>query len=332
MKKIFAILSNFVTNQSKLILIILLVPIIAEIINGSTSLSKFLEAPFLTFLLIFLPYSFLIIILYYLKSKCSLSNTLLLLPIAGLVIEGLIVLSFFDISFEPLVHLAGVGVLFGTQWPWTISLIMSHAMTSFLIPIAIADIFIKKEIKVNKNILYISIIFLTCIFLFHLIIESQKFLVFTPQIVGTFVTIIAIVYLSLKYNIKPSITRVVSSKVFFLVGFMFVPINWISSFLLIKTIGLYTVYIQILFGVLYIYFLWSQFFNPKTQDNKKIYFIIGYLLPHIIILSILGLKNIQQGLAALLGLVLVIFLFLKLKHSSDNIQINNKHENISAIH
>jgi hypothetical protein len=256
-------------------------PITAELLTGSTTLSE-ITNPLVAFFTL-VPYSLLLIWLAYLNSHALKENgAIFLLPIAGIVIEGILTRSFFDPNFPDMSQLAGVGYFAGVQWPWTFSLIASHLMTTFLAPITIAQALIKGDYVVNKRIAHISLGILSALALFAIIFVGKV------PIIHILIAIAAIwlcTKLSRKFALHTSHTRSWNALIMFAIGFLIAPVNWLTSFFMADKPVLLIIFLQLIFLSTYVWFLWSQWFNPNTSLKKRLILIFGYYVPHIILIS-----------------------------------------------
>jgi hypothetical protein len=124
-----------------LFLFLLLPPALGELLSGSSPPFVFFN-PFM-FLLLVLLYGCGTLLIRELRVRWKLQWSIVFLAVAyGIVEEGLMVKSFFNPGWIDLGDLSGYGVVFGVQWPWTLSLIAYHATVSTLIPVAILDLLI----------------------------------------------------------------------------------------------------------------------------------------------------------------------------------------------
>ncbi len=251
-----------------------LAPLTAEILNGSTAIFSLGVWNVLAGSI--LPYAFLIIVLAYLaQTAVSRTSMLFLLPVAGIVVEGLIVKSFFDVSFSDLSVLGGVGVWGGVQWPWTLSLVASHAFVSFLIPLMLA-LFLMREVQISKTAAYVSGGILALFIWWTTYVMEHTFEWYWVKLGALALIIALLVYLSRTVRLNSSTTRSAPLAVFFIAGLLFPPLNWITSFFLEAKPLTIILAAQIIFIGAYIYFLWTQWFNEQTTEYKKLAFIAGY--------------------------------------------------------
>ena len=121
-------------------LLLIFPSMVIELLSGSTPPINFFNPVVMVFFSI--AYGLPFILLRELKIRWHLSYQILFLaPIIGIFIEGIFMQSFFNPAHEDLGILAGLGLYFGVQWPWTIYLIFMHALFSFIIPLFIIDFF-----------------------------------------------------------------------------------------------------------------------------------------------------------------------------------------------
>jgi hypothetical protein len=124
-----------------LFLFLLLPPALGELLSGSSPPPVFFNP--IMFLLLVLLYGCGTLLIRELRVRWKLQWSIVFLAVAyGIVEEGLMVKSFFNPGWIDLGDLSGYGMVFGVQWPWTLSLIAYHATVSTLIPIAILDLLI----------------------------------------------------------------------------------------------------------------------------------------------------------------------------------------------
>lgn len=269
-----------------------LAPLTAEILNGSTRLFELLTS-WNVFAGTLLPYSFLIIVIAYLAQGVpSRASVLFLLPIAGIVIEGLIAKSFFNISFSDLSVLGGVGVWGGVQWPWSLSLIASHAFVSFLIPFTLARL-LMGEIHVGKKVAYFSAGVLVIFTVWIAAIMPHTFGWYWVKLGALVFIIVLLMQFARAVRISSSSAESAPLAVFFTVGLLFPILNWLTSFFLATKSPMIILATQFVFICAYIYFLWAQWFNERTGEHKRIIFIAGYYIPFAVGLIWAGVKHIS---------------------------------------
>ncbi|HKQ30868.1 MAG TPA: hypothetical protein VJS66_06250, partial [Burkholderiales bacterium] len=278
-----------------LIALALAAPVCAEIVNGSTSLSE-IERPFAT-LFTLLPYSLLAIWLAFVASSNAPGNVLYLLPILGLVIEGLGTHSFFDSAFADLSTLAGIGVFAGVQWPWTLSLLASHAFAGFVVPLTLAAAIARPgSTAVTERTARIASITLVFILVLGWLVAPSTLSRHGIALTATLAVIALLILSAHKTRIPAPAAAVWAWPWFLVAGLAFVPLNWLTSLFLAQRIGAYAVLAQLLFLSAYLYFLWRAFFNPAASERRRMAFIAGYLVPHAIVLCLLGAIDIQRGI------------------------------------
>jgi len=280
-------------------------PLCAEIVNGSTSFSE-IERPFAA-LFTLLPYSLLAVWLAFVSAAVPARNVLFLLPIPGLVIEGLGTRSFFDPAFADLSTLSGVGLFAGVQWPWTLSLIASHAMTSFILPLTLAAaVSGQGPAAIAERTAKVCAILLFFILVLAWLVAPGTLSRHGVALAATLAVVALLIFLAGKARVASPPRRVAAWPWFFVAGLLFVPANWFASFFLAERIGAYTVLVQFAFLVAYAWFLWREFFNPAADEPRRMVFVAGYLIPHAIALSLLGWIDLQYGVVGWLTLAAVL--------------------------
>lgn len=315
---------NF-TNQYNIVMpttlgilvLAMLAPLTAEILNGSTALFELSAWNVLAGSI--LPYAFLVIVLaYFAQTAVSRISVLFLLPIAGIVVEGLITKSFFNTSFVDLSVLGGVGVWGGVQWPWTLSLIASHAFVSFLIPLALA-LFLMREVRISKAAAYGSMGVLALFILWTTKVIQHTFGWYWVKLGALALIIALLVYLSRTVRFSGSDSRSAHTLVFFVVGFLFPILNWLTSFFLAAKPLTTILAAQFIFMSVYLYFLWSQWFNKSTTPYKQLAFIAGYYIPFSVGLIWAGLHRDMADfrlVGATLAVGIVALLVFTIRRSS----------------
>lgn len=292
-----------------ILLLAIIVPLTAEILNGSTRILELTS--WNIFLGTLFPYVLLVIILAYLVQEAiSFVNILFLLPIAGIIIEGLITKSFFNVWFSDLSVLSGVGVWGGVQWVWTISLIASHAFVSFLIPIALTSFFVQK-IHISKFVAYLSSGILAIYIIWISIIMPVRYEWYWIKLGILIFIILLLIRFSKVIHIKNSQSKSVSFFGFFFIGLLFPIMNWLTSFFLATKPIAIILTAQMIFISVYLYFLWSQWFNKHTTKYKRIAFITWYYIPYAVGLTLVGIKQIAfdygfTGIFLTIGIIVLL--------------------------
>ncbi|HAT68508.1 MAG: hypothetical protein A2481_00340 [Candidatus Yonathbacteria bacterium RIFOXYC2_FULL_47_9] len=272
-----------------ILVLALCAPLTAEILNGSTRLSE--VGVWGVFMGTLLPYAFLIVVLaYFTQRVASRTSLLFLLPIAGIVVEGLIVKSLFDTSFSDLSVLGGVGVWAGVQWPWTLSLVASHAFVSFIIPLTLA-VFLAREVKISKALAYVSMSVLALFIGWTTIIIPHTFDGYWIKLAALVGIIALLVHLSRTVRVPSSSAPSAPLWVFFFAGLLFPPLNWLTSFFLETKSFAVILCVQAVFIGAYLYFLWAQWFNERTIESKHLAFIAGYYILFALGLVVVGMRR-----------------------------------------
>src|SRR2546426_6098668 len=126
-------------NRRPLLALILLSPVIAEMLSGSTPPLEWLN-PIAALLLIWLYGSGVLVMRETaVRWKTGWPSVLLLGAAYGIIEEGLAVKSFFDPSWMDLGALGSYGRWLDVNWIWAVWLTIYHAVVSIAIPIFLVD-------------------------------------------------------------------------------------------------------------------------------------------------------------------------------------------------
>lgn len=121
-------------NSKAIIALLLLPPITAELLTGSTPILNFFDL--FTLVMLISSYGCGALLLRELSVKWQTQWSLFFLGCAmGVLIEGVAVQSFFNPNWVDLGPLKSYGSWLGVQWIWTIKLIFFHAFFSVILPI-----------------------------------------------------------------------------------------------------------------------------------------------------------------------------------------------------
>jgi len=126
-------------NRRPLLALVLLSPIIAEMLSGSSGPAEWFN-PFVPLLLIWLYGSGVLVMRETaVRWKAGWPAILLLGAAYGIIEEGLAVKSFFDPGWMDLGDLGWYGRWLDVNWVWTVWLTIYHAVVSIAIPIFLVD-------------------------------------------------------------------------------------------------------------------------------------------------------------------------------------------------
>jgi hypothetical protein len=227
-----------------------------------------------------------------------------------MIIEGLGTRSFFNPGFVDLGALSRVGMLASVQLPWTLSLVASHAMSSYLIPLTItAGIFSGKLPIISRRVFSVSVCLLSSLLILGIFADLKVSSGYFPHMISLIVLIL-LLFLCARYVHIPEPKRSSwHASAFFLIGLFFAPLNWLSSFFLAENDIAVILFAQTMFYGFYTYFLWAQWFNPKIMDRKKLMFVLGYLIPHAFALIFVGRNDTQYLIVGTITLVSIFFLY-----------------------
>jgi len=311
------------TESKILLLLFFLSPALGELLSGS--------APPLEF---FSPFGFLVIVTFYgcgtllireVKVRWNLQWSVMFLAIAyGVLEEGIMMQSFFNMNHQDLGVLAGYGMYFGIMWPWTLALLIYHATISTLIPITIIDLLYPKYKQIpllqKKGVLLILITLLVVtIFVMQIIwIQQSNYNIpYEPSIVlmlGSSIIIgilIFLAYLFQSFKIIKEQGKLFSPKIFAITGFLLLPLNVFIPYILAENQvpGIATIFFQIILILCFILFGYSQMLHQKITVVHRTGFIFGSLLFLIVLTPIHELANQIPGMI-ITGITTLILLIL----------------------
>src|SRR2546427_11983634 len=126
-------------NRRPLLALILLSPVIAEMLSGSTPPLEWLNPIGVLFLIWLYGAGVLVVRETAVRWKTGWPSILLLGAAYGIIEEGLAVKSFFDPSWMDLGALGSYGRWLDVNWIWAAWLTIYHAVVSIAIPIFLVD-------------------------------------------------------------------------------------------------------------------------------------------------------------------------------------------------
>ncbi len=241
----------------------------------------------------------------------------------GILEEGLMIQSFFNIAHADLDNLSGYGMFLGVQWPWTIMLILFHATISTLIPIVIADLLWPKyrnKPLLKKRGLMFSFIGLTLVVIIWMVfVIGQKFdlayIHYHPNnllIISSLVIVFLLIWLAYKYkNSRVSTNKIIlfSPFIFTIAGFLFQGLNlFVPSILAERQVsGTISITVQISIAVIALLFIIGQIYHKDITKSHIVSLIFGSIFFWILIAFILELNGIfGMSIVGIITLVLLI--------------------------
>ncbi|MDD2891561.1 MAG: hypothetical protein PHQ95_01215 [Candidatus Gracilibacteria bacterium] len=89
--------------------------------------------------------------------------------------------------------------------------------------------------------------------------------------------------------------------------------NWLTSFFIATKPIVIILTAQMIFISIYLYFLWSQWFNKNTTKYKRIAFIAGYYIPYAVGLTLVGVKRTAfdygfTGIFLTIGIIMLLII------------------------
>lgn len=296
------------------IFLLLLSPITAELLSGSSPPVEFFNP--IAFVMLVAFYGSGAVIMRELKIRWGKGyGSLLILGAAyGIIEEGLAVKSFFDPNWVDLGILGTYGRWLGVNWVWCMHLTIYHSVVSIVIPIVLTEIMypeIRKESLITTKKLKI----LAVVFILDSSLLFAFLTVYIPPVIPYIATIIAVLilfYIAYRlpeydsYDKRPP----PSSKKLWAIGLSWIVIDWFIFYGIPYT-GIHPI-ITIALGVMAfsIPYRYLTRFNWNNDIHKLS--VISGVLSFLIFLAILQeLFNIGPSNTtgmALVGIAYAVFL------------------------
>ena len=313
--------------ETKIVLLLLfLPPILGELLSGSTPPLPFFSGGIIFLVLL---YGCGTVLIREAKARWGLQWSVLFLAVAyGIVEEGTMVQSFFNVDHVDLGVLSGYGMYFGVQWPWTIALTVYHATVSTLIPLVIVEYLwpeFKGPLLKRRGIIlcltgYIFvIIFWLAVFIWAKGHPAFYNFQFSPLLnVVTLGVVALLIWLAHTYR-KSRIcakTHLLSPFKFGIVGFWIMFINLFLPNILaeMQVPGTTTILVQVVWVVVLLIFVYFQIYNEKTTKRHIVSLVIGSLLFFIMLTPLheFGMAENPDptGGMAIVGIIALILLFI----------------------
>jgi len=313
------------TEKKIVISLLLLPPVLAELLTGSTSPSEFFTPWGAVFLVLL--YGCGVLLIREVRVRWRLQWSVIFLASAyGVLEEGVMIQSFFNIYHHDLGDLARYGIYGGIQWPWVIMLILFHATVSTLIPIAIVDLLFpeyRERAVLKTKGMVLSLIGLVSIVLFHIIFIIGKKLEpmyenYTPRpllIGGAIASVFLLILLAYKYRNSriSSETGLLSPPAFGVCGFIFMALNlFIPSVLEDHNIhGAISILLQCILAGCTILFMVYQIYNRRITHSHLAHLIFGSLLFWILLTPVYELKGIRGISLVGIGVLILLIIWRK---------------------
>ncbi len=314
------------TETKMVLLLLFLPPILGELLSGSTPPVSFFTGGI--FFLVLL-YGCGTVLIREAKARWGLQWSVLFLAVAyGIVEEGTMVQSFFNVDHVDLGVLSGYGMYFGVQWPWTIALTVYHATVSTLIPLVIVEYlwpeFKGPLLKRRGTILCLTgyifvIVFWLVVFVWAKGHPAFHNFQFSPLLnvvtLGVVALLIWLAHACRESRISAK-THLLSPFKFGVVGFSVMFINLFLPNILaeMQVPGVTTILVQVVWVVLLLLFAYFQIYNEKTTKRHIVSLVIGSLLFFIVLTPLheFGMAENPDptGGMAIVGIIAVILLFI----------------------
>ena len=312
------------TETKIIIFLLFLSPVMGELLSGSTPPLEFINPIGLIFLVLL--YGCGTLLIREAKVRWNLQWSIIFLAVAyGILEEGTMIQSFFNISHADLGILSGYGMYFGIQWPWAIMLILFHGTMSTLIPITIAELLwpeYRNRPLLKKRGLIFSFTGLIFVVTFWMIFIIGKkldpaYTNYSPDnllIISSILVIFLLIWLAYKYRdnrISKNKFSLCSPFAFGIAGLMFQAANLFLPSVLAETRipGIITILTQIIFATVALLFIVYQIYNQNITKRHIVSLIFGSILFWIFLTPINEFVNGVFGIFVF-GIISLILLII----------------------
>ena len=284
------------TETKIVVLLLFLPPMLGELLSGSSPPLSFFSGGFVFLVLL---YGCGTLLIREAKARWNLQWSVIFLAVAyGIIEEGTMVQSFFNINHVDLGVLSGYGMYFGVQWPWSIALTLYHATVSTLIPIVIVEYLwpefkTKPVLKRRGTLLCFSGYFF--IIAFWLLVGMRLKVIpgyatyqfnYFLNVITLFVVaaLIWLAYSTRASRIKTDV-HVFSPFKFALIGFWFMFLTLFLPNILadMEVSGAMTILVQVMWVALVLLFVRYQICNQNTTKRHIVSLVCGSLLFYIVL-------------------------------------------------
>jgi hypothetical protein len=304
------------------VLLLFLPPMIGELLSGSSPPLSFFSGGIIFLVLL---YGCGTLLIREAKARWKLQWSVIFLAVAyGIIEEGTMVQSFFNVDHVDLGVLSGYDMYLGVQWPWSIALTVYHATISTLVPLVIVEYLYPgyKNIPLLKKrgtalclagFIFV-ILFWLMVGIFFRDIPMYATYHFSYALNSVTLLVVAIL-IWLAYQFKTSRisskTRVLSPFTFGFIGFWIMIINLFIPNILaeMQTPGGITILIQLIWVALLLLFLFYQVYNGNTTKRHIVSLVFGFLLFFIVLtpLQEVGMAENPDPTAGMLAVGIVAF-------------------------
>lgn len=310
-------------TETKIILFLLLLsPMLGEVLTGSTPLIEILNP--IGFMFLVLLYGCGTLLIREAKVRWGLQWSVIFLAVAyGILEEGTMIQSFFNLFHADLGNLSGYGMYLGVQWPWTIMLILFHGTISTLVPVAMAGMlwpeYKDKPLLKKKGLVFTFIGLIFVVASWMAVIIGKKldpaYTNYDPSnflIISSILVVFALIWLAYKYResrISTNKLFLFSPFVFGVAGFLFQAVNlFLPSVLADAQIsGIIAVLAHIILTIIVLLFVVYQIYNKNVNKRHIVSLIFGLILFWIFMTPVIGILG---GLPSLIfvGIISLILL------------------------
>jgi len=309
------------SNLKAVITLYFLSPLIAELLFGSTPVSR---AYLLIIESLFYGSSALLIREFARRYNLGWYSIILLGIASGILEECFVLQSVFNPSFLNLDMT--FGRKWGVNWVWAVSIIGYHAIWSTTIPIVFAELLYptKAGIKWLRKpglILFSVMLALSCFILFTIFYKMSGYIASAPHFITALVTIAGLVLLSLRI---PSVSKLqkkikpLNSFVSGLIGFI-ASVLWLGQITLVFSKDIHVSAMLILIGgfllALLTFFITDTYIAGSAIEIKRFSLASGAILASMLfgLVVTAGSGNKIDMYSQIIFIIIVVLLLMRLR-------------------
>ncbi len=307
-----------------IVFLLFLSPLLGEVLSGSTPPLEFINPIGLVFLTLL--YGCGTLLIREAKARWGLQWSIVFLAVAyGILEEGVMIQSFFNVSHADLGTLSDYGMYFGVQWPWAIMLILFHGTMSTIIPIEVADLLWpehKNSPLLSKRGVIFSSAGLILVTVFWMIFavgqkSDSAYADYRPNnllITGSILIVLLLIGLAHKYRdsrISENKFRLLPPFAFGIAGFIFQATNIFlpNALAEFKTPGIITILVQVILAAMTLLFIGYQVYHRNETRQHTVSLVFGSILFWIFLTPVHEFSNGISGIL-LFGMISLALLIL----------------------
>lgn len=308
MKKIFLILLYLITPS-----------LFGELLSGATS--PFFYFNPMTIIIFSIIYGLPLLLIREIIVKWELKHSaFFLIMLIGIIIEGIIMQSFFNISHTNLDTLSGYGVVLGVQIPWMILTITSHGLISGALPIVILENiwpeYKKQSLLNSKTFAILLLVALIGIFVVSIIIigtldEFKDYIINPLHLLGTILICMGLLKLAHKNNVSKFRSTVPTARTCLIQSFLITFLTTLGPFIFasLNVPSFITIILQVISLILIYRWVKYNVYHPAFTSKHMTSTVLGILSLWLLMTPIHEFFNNDPGMI-IVGIIFTVLFFI----------------------